>query len=221
MRITRIGLSVCGVAVLLAGAVACTDEGGAAPARTTKATGATGAPCANGTYTWFNVDKRDVLTGVAAKQKLGKGGGTLTNRIEPLHTPLTAVTFEKGPRADVKATLRSLGARIGDSDAALGDVYDFADVHRAVPRNEPNSTVVEGPGEIVEYTWVREITGDFRYTCGSGEPAVGRAVGWDTDGSGILECSTSVPKMKPGQPLLEAARMSCGPDSPAARSGKA
>ncbi|MFD8205033.1 hypothetical protein ACFV2S_01285 [Streptomyces sp. NPDC059695] len=218
MKITRIGLTVCGVAALLTGAVACTDEGGAAASPAPRATE---APCVNGTYTWFNVERRDVLTGVAAKQKLGKGGGTLTNRIVPLHTPLTAVTFEKGARADVKATLRSLGARSGDSDAALGDAYDFADVHRAVPRNEPNSTVVEGAGEMVEYTWVREITGDFRYSCGSGAPTAGRAVGWDTDGSGILECSTAVAKVDAREPLLEAARMSCGADAPAARPGKA
>ncbi|MEE1816387.1 hypothetical protein PUR59_15365 [Streptomyces sp. SP18ES09] len=218
MKITRIGLTACGVAALLAGAVACTD-GGAGPAEPTAK--ATAAPCANGTYTWFNVDRRDVLTGVAAKQKLGKGGGTLTNRIAPLHTPLTAVTFVKGPQADVKATLLSLGARFKDSDAALGDAYDFADVHRALPKNEPNSTVVQGAGEIVEYTWVREMTGDFRYTCGDAEPTTGRAIGWDTDGAGILECSTTVPKAGERQPVLEAARMACGPDSPAAKPGKA
>ncbi|MFF0476892.1 hypothetical protein [Streptomyces sp. NPDC004284] len=219
MKITRTGLSACAVAALLAGAVACTDEGGGGAAK--KAPQAVGTACANGTYTWFNVDKRDVLTGVAAKQRLGKGGGALTNKPMPLHTPTTTVTFEKGPRVGAKAALRSLAVRIGDVEAAGGDASSFTDVHRPLPKRDAHPTTVDGAGDIVEYTFVRQVTADFRYTCGDGEHAAGRATGWIIDGTGILECSTAIKNAKPGEPSLEAARLSCGPDSPAATAKKA
>lgn len=70
MKIMKTGLTACAVAALLTGAVGCTSGSGAATAR---ATPTTGTACADGTYTWFNIDSREVLTGVAEKQKLGKG----------------------------------------------------------------------------------------------------------------------------------------------------
>ncbi|MEU2235034.1 hypothetical protein [Streptomyces vietnamensis] len=218
MKITKIGLSACAVAALLSGAVACTSESGGTAAPPTQAIR---TACANGTYTWFNVDTRDVLTSVAAKQKLGRKGGAVTNEQMPLHTPTTAVTFEKGPRVDAVAVLRSLGAHIGDTEAAEGDVYAFADVHRPAPKPDSNRTVVEGPGTIVEYAFVRQVTADFQYTCGKGERAAGRAIGWTIDGSGVLECSTPIENAKAGDVGAEAARLSCGPESPAARTKKA
>ncbi|MFJ3505531.1 hypothetical protein [Streptomyces sp. NPDC090135] len=219
MKITKTGFSACAVAALLAGAVACTNEGGGA---TEQATRMTGAACANGTYTWSDVDVRDVLTGVAEKQQLGEGGGTLTREPAPLHLPITAVTFEKGPRVDAGAVLRSLAVRVGDADAAEGDGHGFADVHRAAPGFRSEATSVDGAGTFVQYAWVRQVGADFQYSC-SGGPAAGHAVGWTVDGSGVLECSTPITNTKAGEGkvALEAARLSCGPDSPAARAKKA
>ncbi|MFI1660486.1 hypothetical protein ACH4ZU_37100 [Streptomyces sp. NPDC020472] len=218
MKITKSGLSACAVAALLAGAVACTSEGGGTAERTTRTTGAV---CANGTYTWSDVDVRDVLTGVAEKQQLGKGGGALTHEPAPLHVPATAVTFEKGPRVDARAVLRSLAARVGEADAAEGDDHEFTDVHRPAPDFRSDATSVDGAGTFVEYAWVREVGADFQYSCGDGRRAAGHAVGWTVDGSGVLECSTPVTNAKAGEMALEAARLSCGPDSPAARAKRA
>jgi hypothetical protein len=39
------------------------------------------------------VDERDVLTGVAEKEKVDRKGARLTRKLMPLHTPRTAVTF--------------------------------------------------------------------------------------------------------------------------------
>ncbi|MFI8002944.1 hypothetical protein [Streptomyces sp. NPDC086010] len=84
MRINEACLTACAVVVLLVGTAACTSErgepfGAAEPRRD--------AACGNGTCTWFNVDQREVLTGVADKQHVGRGGGRLTRELRPLHTP--------------------------------------------------------------------------------------------------------------------------------------
>ncbi|WP_328947369.1 hypothetical protein OG259_41415 (plasmid) [Streptomyces sp. NBC_00250] len=236
MKIRRISLSAYAVVALLTGTVACTAGGGAADSGAASGEAASGeaasggpakkaqlavdTACENGTYTWFNVDKRDVLTGVAEKQKLGKGGGKLTNRLSTLHTPRTAVTFEKGPRVDAEAALRSLGSHIGERDEIDNDDYGFADVRRPAPQ-PATTTSVSGAGTFVDFAFVRQVTADFRYTCGNGELATGRAISWTGDGAGVVECSTSVENVKAGEPVLEAARLSCGPNSPAARAKKA
>ncbi|MFF0428836.1 hypothetical protein [Streptomyces sp. NPDC004520] len=211
MKTTKAGLSACAVAALLTGAVACTNGGGGAAGRAAQTIS---TACANGTYTWSHVDTRDVLTGVAEKQRLGKGGGALTNDLAPVHTPTTAVTVEKGPRVDTRATLRSLAVRIGDTDTEDGGVPAFTDVHRPLPKRDAESTTVDGAGDIVKYTFVRQVTADFRYACGDGRNAVGRATGWTVDGTGVLECSTALKDAKAGEPSLEAARLSCGSGSP-------
>lgn len=153
MKIRQTWLSACAVVTLIAGTAACTSDGPEPAAKPTRAaadaadTAAADTACANGTYAWFNVDKRDVLTGVAEKQKLGKGGGKLTNKLELLHTPRVTVTFEKGPRVRAEAVLRSLGIQIGETDGADGVVDEFADVrfypHRLSPRAAPASTAPE------------------------------------------------------------------------------
>ncbi|MBT2489234.1 hypothetical protein J7E96_12010 [Streptomyces sp. ISL-96] len=170
MKIRQTCLSACAVAALLAGTAACTSDGGEPTGKGSRAAGA--APvsagttaCEDGTYAWFNLDQRDVLTGVAEKQKLGKGGGKLTHKLAPLHTPRVAVTFEKGARVDAKAALRSLGVHIGDTDTA-DDGYAFARI---------------------------------------------------VDGSGVVECFEPIGNPKVGRPALTAARLSCGPDAPAAK----
>ncbi|MFI9295915.1 hypothetical protein [Streptomyces gardneri] len=227
MRISENGktrgifLSACAVAVVLAGTAACTSDGDGPPARATATP--TAAACKNGTYAWFNVDERDVLTGIAEKQKItAKGGGELTNKLRPLHTPRVAVTFEKGSRVgDAKDVLRSLGIHIGEIeqvDAADGSTHEFTNVRRAAPDINDGSTRMLGPGTFVEYASVRQVTADFQYTCGTGGPVTGRATSWTIDGGGMLECFTPIkPTAKKGDPSLAAARLSCGPDAPASK----
>ncbi|WP_329621971.1 hypothetical protein OG357_17100 [Streptomyces sp. NBC_01255] len=221
MKIRQTCLAACAVVTLIAGTAACTSDSPKPVDRPARA--AADTACANGTYTWFNVDKRDVLTGVAEKQKLGKGGGELTHKPAPLHTPRTTVTFEKGPRVGAAAALRSLGAHIADTDAVYGDgdAYEFANVRRSAPDLTAGGTRVDGAGTFVDYRWVRQVTADFLYTCADGKRAAGRATSWFIHGSGLLECAEPVRDAKEGDPILVAARMSCGPDAPAARAEKA
>ncbi|MFD5428348.1 hypothetical protein [Streptomyces sp. NPDC127084] len=227
MKIKQTFLSACAVSALLAGTAACAPSGGEPADKAKRTVGATpavkaeravDATCENGTYTWFNVDKRHVLTGVAEAQKLGKGGGTLTNKLRPLHTPRVAVTFEKGPRAGAEAALRSLGAHIGGTDAADRD-SEFADVRRPVPDLNDGSASTPGDGTFVIYGWVQQVTADFQYTCGEGKQGAGRATSWIDIGSGALDCTVPLGN-EVGDPALDAARLSCGPDSPAATNKK-
>ncbi len=165
------------------------------------------------------MDRRSVLTGVAEKQTLGEGGGALTHEVRPLRTPRVAVDFDRGPRIDAKAVLRSLGARTGDVGAD-GDATGFTDVHRPAPDPRTGGTEMEGAGTFVTYSWVEQVVADFQYTCGSGERSTGRATSWVVDGSGVLECSVPVEGAKEGDPALAAARFSCGPHAPAAAPGE-
>ncbi|MFI6420244.1 hypothetical protein ACIBG6_22940 [Streptomyces sp. NPDC050842] len=224
MKIRQTWLSACAVVTLIAGTAACTSDGperAAKPTRAAAATAAADTACANGTYAWFNVDKRDVLTGVAEKQKLGKGGGKLTNKLAPLHTPRVTVTFEKGPRVRAEAVLRSLGLHVDEGDAADGVAGEFTNVRRPAPDLNAGRTRVDGAGTFVDYAYVRQVTADFRYTCADGKRAVGRATSWIIDGAGVLECAQPLRDMEAGEPALTAARLSCGPDAPAAKAGKA
>ncbi|MFJ4868868.1 hypothetical protein [Streptomyces sp. NPDC088757] len=201
------------VAALLTGAGACASGGGE-PVAEPKPTRA--PACENGTYAWFNVDRRDVLTGVAEKQTLGKGGGRLTHEVTPLRTPRVAVAFEEGPGIGAEAVLRSLGTRTGDIDDDAG----FADVHRPAPDPRAVTTDMEGAGTFVNYSWVKQVTADFAYTCGNGGRTTGRATSWVVNGSGVLDCALPAEGAKEGDPALAAARFSCDPRDPAAKPGE-
>ncbi|MCB8901207.1 MULTISPECIES: hypothetical protein [unclassified Streptomyces] len=220
MKIKKTVLSACAVAAVLAGTAACTSDGEGPGVKASAApTAAADTTCKNGAYSWFNVDKRDVLTGVAEKEKVSRKGTRLTHKLATLHTPRTAVTFEQGSRAgNAKAVLRSLAVLIGEADPDdHGVSTEFTNVRRAAPDINNGSTTIDGVGTIVHYAWVEQVTADFRYTCGGGKPVTGRATGWVIDGSGILECSTPIKDAKEGEPALTAARLSCAPDAPAAK----
>ncbi|MCD2469082.1 hypothetical protein MBT42_36725 [Streptomyces sp. MBT42] len=220
MRIKETALSACVVAAVLAGTAACTSDGDAPPVKAAAVpTAAAGTTCKGGTYAWFNVDKRDVLTGVAEREKVSKKGARLTHRLALLHTPRTAVTFEKGsPAGDARTALRSLAVLVGDATADdHGMDPEFSNVRRSAPDINSGSTSIDGVGTVVHYAWVEQVTADFRYTCGSGKPVAGRATGWVIDGSGILECSVPLKDAKEGEPAVAAARLSCAPDAPATK----
>ncbi|MFJ3537187.1 hypothetical protein ACIPQA_17150 [Streptomyces sp. NPDC090109] len=219
MKIKETLLSACAVVAVLAGTAACTSSGGGATAGAEpKAAPTADAVCEGGVYSWFNVDKRDVLTGVAEKEKVERKGAALTHALTRLHTPRVAVTFEKGSRAiEAKAVLQALAVRIGVAEADDDGVSTaFADVHRPAQNLGGGTTTIDGVGTVVRYAWVEQVTADFRYACGAGKPVTGRATSWVVDGSGLLECSTPIEGAKEGEPALTAARLSCDPGAPAA-----
>ncbi|GHJ92381.1 hypothetical protein SNE510_19000 [Streptomyces sp. NE5-10] len=209
--------AVCALAALLAGTAACTSDGDARPAATQRPAGAAkstvATACADGTFAWINVEQRDVLTGVAAPQRLGKGGGRLTNPMRSLHTPRTEATTETGPKVDAAAALRSLGRHVGGA----GEDAGFSEVGRSAPGVEGRPTSLDGPGTIVEYAFVREVVADFRYTCPDARASTGRATGWMVDGTGLLDCDEPVRSLEDSRPARAAARLSCRPDAPAAK----
>ncbi|MEU5215385.1 hypothetical protein AB0G79_04185 [Streptomyces sp. NPDC020807] len=217
-------LAVCAVAALVAGASACTSSGDGKPKGKTKpaaSASASAKPCEGGTYTWSGVTRKDVLTGVSDEQELGKDGGELTHPMRELYTPHVSVTYADWVPAgarDAKAALNALGVKIGEIEPGdTGSEHAFTDVKRPAPDTK-NRTSMLGPGKFVDFAWVKEVTGEFTYNCGTEASVTGKATSWTVDGSGVLTCSEP-PKgaEKREEYVLEAARIACGPDAPAAK----
>ncbi|MGW2719491.1 hypothetical protein [Streptomyces sp. NPDC001492] len=206
---------------LVAGLTGCSgggDGGGKAAAKSSAP--AVAKACAGGTFTWSGVKKTEKLTGFSGVQKLGKGGGTLSGPLTRVYTPRVSVKVS-GPAVSSAEVLFSLGKKAGviESDAPTlaeegGDASGFTDVHAKAPSLDGDSTTVEGAGETVKYKGVREVTGDFTYTCPRGTTTKGHARSWQEDITGVLDCQESVGHSGIAR---EAARHSCEPGSPATR----
>lgn len=207
------------LAALLAGAVGCTSGSGDAGKKSDSATAGTeGAQpavaakaCANGTYTWINIEKPTRLLGVSDVETLGKGGGTLKQKVRRLATVRIAVQAGSGAPA-AKAILSSLGEETGVTDAD-GDVGAFTEVGGTGPELNDGSAAPEGAGRFVQYAAVRVVEGDFGYTCPGGRTSIGHAESWTVSIDGLLECGTRTGNAT----AREAARLSCGADSVAAK----
>ncbi|CAM5738950.1 hypothetical protein SALBM311S_11032 [Streptomyces alboniger] len=65
---------------------------------------------------------------------------------------------------------------------------------------------MDGSGEFVTYAGVREVSGDFRYSCPGGRTSTGHARNWTVDMQGVLSCDESVGR---SALALQAARRSC------------
>ncbi|WP_406455087.1 hypothetical protein OH768_18790 [Streptomyces sp. NBC_01622] len=207
------------LAALLAGAVGCTSGSGDAGKKSDSATAGTkeaqpavaDKACVNGTYTWINIEKPTRLLGVSDVETLGKGGGTLKHKVRRLATVRIAVQAGSGAPA-AKEILTSLGEKTGVIDPD-SDVGAFAEVGGSGPELNDGSMAPEGAGRFVQYAAVRIVEADFRYTCPGGRTAIGHAESWNVSVDGLLECDT-----KTGNATArEAARLSCGADSVAAK----
>ncbi|MCX5423385.1 hypothetical protein [Streptomyces sp. NBC_00078] len=222
MRSTR-GTWAAGLAgvALAAGLTGCSGGGdGRAAAAAKSSAPAVAKACTDGTYTWSAVKKTEKLTGVSGVQSLGKGGGTLSGPLERVYTPRASVKAS-GPALSPAEVLFSLGKKSGEiqSDArtlaeAGGDAWQFTDVNVKAPPLDGGRITVEGPGEIVEYAGVREVAGDFSYTCPGGATTNGRARSWQEDLSGVVDCQEGFDGSGTAR---QAARLSCEPGSPATR----
>ncbi|MFI6548960.1 hypothetical protein ACIBO9_37515 [Streptomyces prunicolor] len=208
------------LAALLAGAVGCTGGSGDAGKTSGSATAGTkgaqaaaaGKACANGTYTWINIEKPTRLLGVSDVETLGKGGGTLKNKVRRLATVQIAVQAGTGAPA-AKEILTSLGRKIGEIDSDGDYVGAFTEVGGKGPELNDGSTAPEASGRFVQYAAVRVVEADFRYTCPGGKAAIGHAESWTVPITGVLECGESTGNAT----AREAARLSCGADSVAAK----
>ncbi|MER6716773.1 hypothetical protein [Streptomyces sp. NPDC000877] len=198
------------IGVLVAGPTACTgdtDGGG-----TDRATGGAAAQaCADGTFTWSHLSRRDRLTGISDPERLGTGGGALRNPVRRVYTPTPSVRAE-GPAPSAAEILFSLGKKTGeiDSDAptlseAGGDTWAFTDVRQPAPRLDQDRVTPHAAGEFYQYAGVREVSADFRYTCPDGRTTSGHARTWTVDIAGLADCDE-----RPDSALArEAARHAC------------
>ncbi|MCX5050801.1 MULTISPECIES: hypothetical protein [unclassified Streptomyces] len=207
---------------LVAGLTGCSGDGdGRAAAAARSSAPAVAKACTDGTFTWSAVKKTEKLTGVSGVQSLGKGGGTLSGPLERVYTPRASVKAS-GPAVSPAEVLFSLGKKIGEiqSDARTlaeadgGETWSFTDVNVKPPSLDGGRITVKDAGENVEYAGVREVAGDFSYTCPGGTTTKGRARTWQVDMAGVLDCQEGVDD---GGMALQAARHSCEPGSPATR----
>ncbi|MEU2913638.1 hypothetical protein ACFYM3_14500 [Streptomyces massasporeus] len=207
---------VCGaglvIGVLVTGLGACTGEAGGDEAGKGRRTGKAAAQaCADGTFTWSQVTKRDRLTGVSDPERLGEGGGSLQNRMRRVYTPRPSVRAD-GPAPSPAEILFSFGKKTGeiDSDArtlaeAGGDTWSFTDVRLPAPDLDDDRVTPHAAGEFVQYAGVREVSADFRYTCPDGRAVSGHARNWTVDISGLTDCDE-----RPDSALArEVARRAC------------
>ncbi|MCG7204667.1 hypothetical protein [Streptomyces arenae] len=217
-RIRATGLAAVALAAAL---TACTAGGGGGGGDGHGTTAARPKACRGGTFTWSGVKQSDRLTGVSASQRLGKGGGALENPLRRVYTPHPSVRTE-GPALSPAEVLFSLGKRIGEIDSTAatladddsGTTYVFTDVHAKAPALDDGFTRIDGPGDIVAYAGVREVTGTFRYSCRDGASSTGQARNWRVDLAGLVNCGETV-----GAGIArQAARLSCE-DGSAARKG--
>ncbi|MFJ7177292.1 hypothetical protein ACIQXA_13000 [Streptomyces massasporeus] len=203
---------VCGAGLVIGVLVACTAEAGGDEAGKGRRTGKAAAKaCADGTFTWSQVTKRDRLTGVSDPERLGEGGGSLQNRMRRVYTPRPSVRAD-GPAPSPAEILFSFGKKTGeiDSDArtlaeAGGDTWSFTDVRLPAPDLDDDRVTPHAAGEFVQYAGVREVSADFRYTCPDGRTVSGHARNWTVDISGLTDCDE-----RPDSALArEVARRAC------------
>ncbi|MFE4448235.1 hypothetical protein [Streptomyces sp. NPDC056820] len=171
-------------------------------------------------YEWFNVEQPRRLT---APEEFGEGGGKFKNPLQRVWTPVTSVSA-KGPAVPSREVLLSLAVWIGEAENGdAADDLSFTEVGRkAADLNGSGAISTDGAGRFVNYATARAVEADFRYTCpGTVTVTTGHAKGWTAAGGGTLECGTRIRidgVSRADQTVArEAARLSCGPDSVAAK----
>ncbi|MFJ4815837.1 hypothetical protein [Streptomyces sp. NPDC088801] len=201
------------IGVLVTGLTGCTGDAGGDKAGKGRTTGkAVAKTCADGTFTWSHVTKRDRLTGISDPERLGEGGGSLRNRIRRVYTPSPSVRVDGGPAPSAAEILFSFGKKIGEIDSEArtlaevdGDTWAFTDVRLPAPDLDDGRVTPHAAGEFFQYAGVREVEADFRYTCPEGRTVSGHARNWTVDFAGLTDCDE-----RPDSALgREAARRSC------------
>ncbi|MFD3590431.1 hypothetical protein [Streptomyces sp. NPDC058683] len=210
--------------VLAAGLTACTGGTGGGDGRPGGGASGTGTAaakaCGDGTFSWSAVKKSDRLTGVSENERLGAGGGALRNPLERVYTPRPSVRTQ-GPALSPAEVLFSLGKKIGEIDSTArtladddsGTTHAFTDVHAKAPALDNGAVRLDGAGDYVTYDGVREVTGDFRYSCPDGRTTTGHARSWTVDLSGVLDCGETMD----ARIARQAARLSCETGSAATK----
>ncbi|MEU2026709.1 hypothetical protein ABZ565_31820 [Streptomyces sp. NPDC016469] len=228
MKRTRVHLGA--AAAIVAAALACVSGCSAADGGSTdaKPTGSARAAadktvarepqaCRGGTYTWFNMQDRSVLNGLADPQRVTGGSSKMTKLTEPVRRLRTdqASVVSQGSRVDPKQVLIALSTHLGftekDDDpemgSGLGEPGEYAEIDSGGGEASGSARTVR----LVSYSFVRLVETDFRYTCGSGEDrrtTTGHVVTWPSSGGGLISCEEPLDK-KASTAAHEAFRLSC------------
>ncbi|WP_239079402.1 hypothetical protein [Streptomyces sp. SID7909] len=173
--------------------------------------------CRGGTYTWFNMQDRSVLNGLADPQRVARGSGKMTKLTEPVRRLRTdqASVVSQGPSLDPKQVLFALSTHLGftekgddpDMGSGLSEPGEYAEIDPGGGEASGSHRTVR----LISYSFVRLVETDFRYTCGSGEgrrTTTGHVVTWPSSGGGLISCEEPLDK-KASAAAHEAFRLSC------------
>ncbi|MEU7829116.1 hypothetical protein [Nonomuraea sp. NPDC049129] len=131
------------------------------------------------TFTWSNIDDRDVLTAVSEARTLAKG----EKWVPSMHVLRSGVAQVTGVKLDNPQTaITSLGKRVGQSLAPIGQMYP------SKGRHGENS--FGAAGRYVVYQVARHLVdADFVVECGGKRLGSGHATSWQSgDSGGTAEC---------------------------------
>ncbi|MER7174637.1 hypothetical protein [Streptomyces mesophilus] len=209
--------------------------GAAATACTSSDEGATNADkpkskaCGGEAFEWSAVDRRAELTGLAKPIHVKKDGQHYTAHIKSVDGRF----YEAG-------VTPAGGGKRGDGDQGPKPAQVMASLGKEIGADEPlaepgekhmedkdgmffENATGDPAGHYFAYSYIELVSGDYRYTCGDGEPSEGHVVTWTAAGSGTLPCASRIEdEAFAGEPDLaavehQAAQASCPPGSPALR----
>ncbi|SEM30191.1 hypothetical protein [Nonomuraea pusilla] len=140
---------------------------------------AVSAPQKACTFTWFNIDDRDVLTAVSEAKTLAKGE-TWVPSMQVLRSGVAQVTGVKLDQP--QAAITSLGEQIRRPLAPIGGTYPS--------RGRHGENSFGGAGRYVVYQMVsRLVDADFVVECGGKRLGAGHATSWQPgDAGGTAQC---------------------------------
>lgn len=172
--------------------------------------------CEGGSHTWFNEQSLSVLNGVTDAQRVSADPGRMVKMTEPMRRLRTdqASLESHGPRLDAQDVLLALGVRLGFAEKGDDpqDGSGLAEPGAYAPVDEGGGEAGGHAARQVNFSFVKLVQTDFRYTCGSGkgqEPTTGHVVTWAGPGGGTVSCEEPLPK-DASAAAHEAVRLSCG-----------
>ncbi|MDX3225823.1 hypothetical protein [Streptomyces sp. ME19-01-6] len=174
--------------------------------------------CDDGTYTWFNVSQRSVLTDMKPGRHVEKGEKVSTKEVAEVARYTRSVRTD-GADLSPKAVIRALAEHLKLSDRLVGDGSGPDE-----PTTKYDSSVASGErkaeasGRYVPAREVDLVEADFHDSCEDSsfqDAAVsGHVVTWQTPTLFVVACGEK-PEKNRSQGEREAARLGCREGDPA------
>ncbi|WP_143645237.1 hypothetical protein [Streptomyces antioxidans] len=169
--------------------------------------------CDHGSYTWFNVSRRAVVTDMD-QGRYDKGEALSTKRLKQIASYTRSVRTGNGAELPSTTVYRSLAAHLKTGEGLAGD---GTNERGRTTKDEHDSWAyrkAESPGRYVTARAVPLVEADFQYRC-PGDPAVtGHVVTWEIPSEIIVECGRK-PEKNRDDGEREAARLGCRKGDPA------